>query len=199
MIRNLGRFLVLRSKVSGLIISSILFGLVIVRGGSEERIISVDRYDQSINSERFRLSVSDLYIPPTNRLCNRREMNHAECHLREGRGSQIIKEKEIIRNLGRLLFLRFKFSVSFLSLELMITREIGGTHDKSDYPDQPRTQPKREMNHTINHSGRKGRQKSTKFLVMPPAQKISEILELLIFLKEFSDILEPLRSPQEAF
>ena len=62
----------------------------------------VDKRGLSINSERFRFSVLDLYIPPIN----------PKPAPRGGRGGggkterlQQSKEIEIIRNLGRILFL----------------------------------------------------------------------------------------------
>ena len=63
----------------------------------------VNRYGQSLN---FGTGISGLYIPPTKRACNQREINHTRMQPKRiesyrssaqaGQRLQTIKEKEII-------------------------------------------------------------------------------------------------------
>ena len=78
-----------------------------------------DRRGQSINSERFEFSVPGLDVPPSNRACSQREMNPPE-RRSEGQEPQTTKEKEMIGNLVRFLFLRPKVSSSEFLLHLSL-------------------------------------------------------------------------------
>ena len=132
----------------------------------------------------------------------------------------------MIPNLGRLRIARPciqpGLSFSFISLGLS-ARRLGEAH-KSPWtdtanlenskrfwlsvpglyaPPSSRAGSQREINHAEKMLRRQvpRDQKSPRFLIAPPAPKISEILEPLAFPKgsKISKILEPLGSPQEAF
>ena len=124
-IRNLGRFLVVRSKISDPIFPLNLYlSALLLRNGSEERINIVDRYDQPINSERFRFSGLDLNIPPTSRAYNQREMNYAQD--RGGGGKAAGNQRERNDSISREIFdlaiqgLRPDLSAKFISFGLIV-------------------------------------------------------------------------------
>ena len=141
-------------------------------------------------------------------------MNHAEDRSGE-QEPQTIKDKNEIRNLGRFLFLRSKVSDPEFPLNLFLLDFLlrGGSGERMINPiileyyippgNHASNQRERDESYKTNHSGgeRSRDQKSSRLLIVPPAPKLSEILETLAFPKDskISEILESLGSPQEAF
>ena len=136
---------------------------------------------QATTTTNLKISISALGLripPPNRRVDNERERN----------GS---KPREIL--VPTFQDLRPGISASFIFLGLILARWIGRTHGKCGYLGsarsalQPYSQPSRDKSHRKPRRSEGPRhQKSPRFLVAPPAPKISEILE-------------PLGSPQEPF
>ena len=172
MIQNLERFLDMRSKISGPIFS---FQLSLLGQFYVTDWKSAGKRGQSINSERFGFSVLDLYVPLTSRISNESEMNHAEDRSRGGGARAADNHRDRNYSKSRKNFnlavssLQPGISASlFISFGVLIARRIRGAYDKCDYlssahsAEQPRKQPKRQVNHAENCSG--GKDRATKNL-----------------------------------
>ena len=165
MIQNLERFLDMRSKISGPIFP-LQLSLLDQHCAADWK--SAGKRGQSINSERFGFSVLDLYVPLTSRIYNQREMNHAEDRSRGARAADNQRDRNYSKSRKNFNLaaqsLQPGISASlFISFGVLIARRIGGAHDKCVYlssahsAEQPRKQPKRQINHAENCSGGKGR------------------------------------------